>query len=73
MSEGRARLRRVFGKNRLATAAALAIATIVAIAAAAPYLPIADPDTVDTPNRLRPPLSAGHVLGTTVRARLLAG
>jgi peptide/nickel transport system permease protein len=33
-------------------------------AAAAPYLHIADPDTVDTPNRLRPPLSPGHLLGT---------
>ena len=64
MSEGRARLRRAFGKNRLATAAGLAIAAIVAVTLAAPYLPIADPDTVDTPNRLRPPLSAGHVLGT---------
>ena len=31
---------------------------------AAPCLPLADPDTVDTPNRLRAPLSAGHVLGT---------
>jgi peptide/nickel transport system permease protein len=64
MSEGRARLRRAFGKNRLATAAGLAIAAIVAVTLAAPYLPIADPDTVDTPNRLRAPLSAGHVLGT---------
>src|SRR2546426_8442238 len=25
---------------------------------------LADPDVVDTPNRLRPPLSAGHALGT---------
>ena len=64
MSEGRARLRRAFGKNRLATTAGLAILAIVAVTFAAPYLPIADPDTVDTPNRLRPPLSAGHVLGT---------
>jgi ABC-type dipeptide/oligopeptide/nickel transport system permease subunit len=64
MSEGRARLRRTLGKNHLATIAGLAIAAIVAVTLAAPYLPIADPDTVDTPNRLRPPLSAGHVLGT---------
>jgi peptide/nickel transport system permease protein len=30
----------------------------------APSLPLADPDAVDTPNRLRPPLSPGHPLGT---------
>jgi len=54
----------MFGKNRLATAAALAIVAIVAVAAAAPYLPLADPDAVDTPNRLRPPFTPGHLLGT---------
>src|SRR5262245_43724128 len=37
---------------------------IVLAALAAPYLPLPDPDTVDTPNRLRPPMTAGHLLGT---------
>ena len=30
----------------------------------APHLPLPDPDRVDTANRLRPPLTAGHALGT---------
>jgi peptide/nickel transport system permease protein len=55
---------RVARRNRLAVAALLVIATAVALAALAPWLPIADPDAVDTPNRLQPPLSRGHVLGT---------
>jgi peptide/nickel transport system permease protein len=57
-------LRRGLGKNRLAGAAGLAIIAIIVLAAAAPYLPLVDPDTVDTPNRLRPPLAPGHALGT---------
>ena len=61
MSEAVARAVR---HNRLAAAALLAIIAVIAGAAAAPYLPLADPDTVDTPNRLRPPLTPGHVLGT---------
>jgi len=64
MSDARAGLRRALGTNRLAVAAALAIIAIVIGAVAAPYLPLQDPDTVDTPNRLRPPLSPGHLLGT---------
>src|SRR2546422_2093614 len=61
MSEGRGR---TVSRNRLAAAALLAIVAVIAGAAAAPYLPLADQDTVDTPNRLRPPLTPGHVLGT---------
>ena len=57
-------LRRALGTNRLAGAAGLAIIAIIVLAAAAPYLPLVDPDTVDTPNRLRPPLAPGHALGT---------
>jgi peptide/nickel transport system permease protein len=55
---------RHFGRNRLATLAALVIVGVVLAALLAPYLPLADPDTVDTPNRLRPPLTPGHFLGT---------
>src|SRR6266446_2951631 len=57
-------LGRAVSSNRLAAAAVLAIIAVIAGAAVAPYLPLADPDTVDTPNRLRPPLTPGHVLGT---------
>src|SRR5437660_9091101 len=52
------------GRNVLAVAAAVALVAAVLVAALAPWLPLPDPDTVDTPNRLRPPLSPGHALGT---------
>ena len=48
----------------LAAAGALVLLLAVAAAAFAPHLPLPDPDTVDTPNRLRPPLSANNPLGT---------
>ncbi len=55
--------RRLTG-NRLAVVAFLVILGTVGAALFAPYLPLSDPDTVDTPNRLRPPLTPGHWLGT---------
>ena len=55
---------RRFGRNRLAVLATLVIVGVVLAALLAPYLPLADPDTVDTPNRLRAPLAPGHLLGT---------
>ena len=64
MSEPSAALRRTLGKNRLGLAAFVAMTVVVLAALAAPYLPLPDPDTVDTPNRLRPPMTAGHPLGT---------
>lgn len=51
-------------RNVIAVVAAGALLATVLAAALAPWLPLLDPDTVDTPNRLRPPLSAGHFLGT---------
>jgi len=48
----------------LAVAGALVLVAAIAAAALAPHLPLPDPDIVDTPNRLRPPLTAGHPLGT---------
>ena len=62
------RLRRGIGRvarrDRLAVAAAIVLLAAVLVAMLAPWLPLLDPDTVDTPNRLRPPLSPGHRLGT---------
>jgi peptide/nickel transport system permease protein len=55
---------RVAGRNRLAVAAFLVIVGALAAAVLAPALPLWDPDAVDTPNRLKPPLTPGHVLGT---------
>src|SRR6266851_4885025 len=56
-------LRRI-PRNQLALAAGLVMAAAVLAALLAPYLPLLDPDAVDTPNRLRPPGSPGHLLGT---------
>jgi peptide/nickel transport system permease protein len=57
-------MNRRLSKNRLAIWAFLVILTAAAAALLAPYLPLGDPDAVDTPNRLRPPLTSGHWLGT---------
>src|SRR2546430_15844734 len=57
-------LARIARRNRLAVLAALTLLAAVLLALLAPWLPLLDPDTVDTPNRLRPPLTAGHRLGT---------
>ena len=60
----RARGARTISRNLLAATAVLVLAGAVAAAVLAPWLPLADPDAVDTPNRLRAPLTAGHTLGT---------
>ena len=55
---------RAVWRQGLAVTAALALLAAVLAALLAPVLPLADPDTVDTPHRLRPPGSPGHALGT---------
>jgi peptide/nickel transport system permease protein len=45
-------------------AAVVLIAAAVAAAVLAPWLPLPDPDAVDTPHRLQPPLTEEHPLGT---------
>ena len=57
-------LGRLAGRNRLAIVGALALLLAVSAALLAPWLPLADPDAVDTPNRLRPPL---NVAGAAMR------
>jgi len=52
------------GRNRLALLALLVLVGVVLAACLAPHLPLADPDTVDTANRLRPLFTPGHPLGT---------
>jgi peptide/nickel transport system permease protein len=52
------------GRNRLALLALLVLVGVVLAACLAPHLPLADPDTVDTVNRLRPLFTPGHPLGT---------
>jgi peptide/nickel transport system permease protein len=56
--------RRLFARNQLAGAGVLVLALAVGGAVVAPWLPLADPDVVDTASRLRAPLAPGHVLGT---------
>src|SRR5438552_18828309 len=51
-------------RNRLAVLAFLVILGAAATAFLAPHLPLGDPAAVATPNRLHPPLTAGHWLGT---------
>jgi peptide/nickel transport system permease protein len=53
-----------WARNQLAGLALLVLAGVVLAACLAPYLPLADPDAVDTANRLRPPFTPGHLLGT---------
>lgn len=48
----------------LAAAGALLLLASVAIALAAPILPVEPPNEIDTANRLRPPLTPGHPFGT---------
>ncbi len=50
--------------NRLAAAGLFIFGFIVIVALLAPILPMPHPDITDQPNRLLPPLSAGHLLGT---------
>jgi peptide/nickel transport system permease protein len=60
---GRA-LARTARRNRLAVVAAVGLAAAILLAMLAPWLPLPDPDVVDTVNRLQPPLTPGHPLGT---------
>ena len=55
---------RTAGRNRLAVVAAVGLVGAILVAALAPWLPLLDPDVVDTVRRLWPPLSPGHPLGT---------
>jgi peptide/nickel transport system permease protein len=57
-------LARTARRNRLAVAAAAGLLGAVLAAALAPWLPLLDPDVVDTTRRLSPLLSPGHPLGT---------
>ncbi|WP_375599788.1 dipeptide/oligopeptide/nickel ABC transporter permease/ATP-binding protein [Devosia sp. Naph2] len=50
--------------NRLAAAGLFMFGFIVVLAILAPVLPLPNPDITDQPNRLLPPFSNGHLLGT---------
>ena len=55
---------RLLLRNRLAGVGLVVLAIIVAIAILAPILPLANPNETAPANRLLPPLSEGHLLGT---------
>ena len=57
-------MNRRWARNQLALLALVVLAGVVLAACLAPYLPLADPDAVDTVQRLRPPFTLGHLLGT---------
>ena len=57
-------MNRRWARNQLALLALIVLASVVLAACLAPYLPLADPDAVDTVQRLKPPLTPGHLLGT---------
>src|SRR5690606_1682283 len=66
------------GRNRLAVIGLALVAALTGIAAAAPLLPLADPNATDVANRLQEPFSATHWLGTDqlgrdILARLVWG
>jgi peptide/nickel transport system permease protein len=54
----------LFARNRLAAAGGVLLALVVAVAVAAPILPLADPYAQDTANKFLRPFSEGHLLGT---------
>ncbi|MBP2295796.1 ABC transporter ATP-binding protein/permease [Azospirillum rugosum] len=68
MSSVLALLRRVT-RNRLAALGLVLLALIVMVAAAAPLLPLADPNATAPARRLLPPFSAGAWLGTDTLGR----
>ncbi|MCK5933573.1 MAG: dipeptide/oligopeptide/nickel ABC transporter permease/ATP-binding protein [Fulvimarina manganoxydans] len=55
--------------NRLAAFGLVILVLVVAAALLAPLLPLADPNATDPANRLAPPLSDGHLLGTDALGR----
>jgi len=57
-------MNRRWARNQLALLALIVLAGVVLAACLAPYLPLADPDAVDTVQRLKPPFTPGHLLGT---------
>jgi len=59
-----ARLASGLRHNAAALAGVVVVLLFAALAAAAPLLPIQNPNQIATVQRLRPPLSPGHLLGT---------
>ncbi|HET6629839.1 MAG TPA: dipeptide/oligopeptide/nickel ABC transporter permease/ATP-binding protein [Woeseiaceae bacterium] len=64
MSAGLTLTWRRFSRNRLAVAGCLIVVLVAAASLAAPVLPLQDPNATHLADRILPPSSAGHLLGT---------
>ncbi|MEP5515211.1 MAG: ABC transporter permease subunit, partial [Bauldia litoralis] len=69
---------RLLTNNRLAALGLIVLGIVVALALLTPILPLDNPDVTDPANRLLPPGTAGHLLGTDhlgrdILSRLLWG
>ncbi|MFG1497592.1 dipeptide/oligopeptide/nickel ABC transporter permease/ATP-binding protein [Saccharospirillum sp. HFRX-1] len=61
---GRAGTLALLVRNRLAAFGLVVILAVIALVLVTPWLPLADPDITELANRLQPPFSDGHFLGT---------
>ncbi|MXN66674.1 ABC transporter permease subunit [Stappia sp. GBMRC 2046] len=60
---------RLLLNNSLATGGFIVLVAVALVALAAPFLPLADPDVTAPANRLMPPFSPDHFLGTDALGR----
>ncbi|MDW7745952.1 dipeptide/oligopeptide/nickel ABC transporter permease/ATP-binding protein [Halomonas sp.] len=56
-------------RNRLAAFGGVMLVLLLLLCLITPWLPLVDPNITETANRLQPPLSEGHLLGTDALGR----
>jgi peptide/nickel transport system permease protein len=60
---------KLLARNRLAAFGAIVLALLLLLVMITPWLPLLDPDITQPANRLQPPFSADHLLGTDALGR----
>ena len=60
---------KLIARNRLAAFGGVMLLLIVGLCLITPWLPLVDPDITNPANRLQPPLSDNHLLGTDALGR----
>ncbi|MBZ0332183.1 dipeptide/oligopeptide/nickel ABC transporter permease/ATP-binding protein [Halomonas sp. ANAO-440] len=60
---------RLIARNRLAAFGGVLLVLLVLLCLITPWLPLADPNSTSPANRLQPPLTEGHLLGTDALGR----
>lgn len=60
---------KLIARNRLAAFGGIILLLIILLVLITPWLPLADPNVTDTANRLLPPFSDNHLLGTDALGR----